>query len=119
MKLRFFGPALGPHATLQVKRFKFHRGDEANMCKAWEIRMVKAWGLMHNIHEKGAPHHWIPDDIFRRYEEYWRSPEYQAMRRANKANRASSTGGSLHTGGSTIYPAAAKKMATEIGRDPT
>ncbi|MED6155910.1 hypothetical protein PIB30_009973 [Stylosanthes scabra] len=33
-----------------------------------------------------------------RYEEYWRSPEYQVMRRANKANRASRTGGSLHMG---------------------
>ncbi|MED6134731.1 hypothetical protein PIB30_039733 [Stylosanthes scabra] len=41
------------------------------------------------------------------------------MRRANKTNRASSTGGSLHTGGSITYPATAKKMAIELGRPPT
>ncbi|MED6184622.1 hypothetical protein PIB30_049200 [Stylosanthes scabra] len=33
------------------------------------------------------------------------------MRRANKANRASGTGGSLHTGGSITYPSTAKKMS--------
>ncbi|MED6149659.1 hypothetical protein PIB30_064672 [Stylosanthes scabra] len=93
------------------KRFRFHRGDEANMRKAWESRAAKRhWGLMHNIREKGAPHDWIPDDIFARYEAFWRSPEYQVMRRANKTNRASSTGGSLHTGGLITYPAIAKKM---------
>ncbi|MED6149750.1 hypothetical protein PIB30_065575 [Stylosanthes scabra] len=41
------------------------------------------------------------------------------MRRANKTNCASSTGGSLHTGGSITYPATAKKMAIELGRPPT
>ncbi|MED6221600.1 hypothetical protein PIB30_056353 [Stylosanthes scabra] len=46
-------------------------------------------------------------------------PEYQAMWRANKANHASSTGGSLHTGGLITYPATAKKMAIELGREPT
>ncbi|MED6160560.1 hypothetical protein PIB30_052499 [Stylosanthes scabra] len=49
------------------KRFRFRRGDEANMHKAWEIRTAKCHrGMIHNICEKGAPHHWIPDDIFRR-----------------------------------------------------
>ncbi|MED6125212.1 hypothetical protein PIB30_066524 [Stylosanthes scabra] len=76
------------------KRFRFRRGDEANMRKAWETRAAKRHrGIMHNIREKGAPHDWIPDDIFARYEAFWRSPEYRAMRRANKTNRASSTGG--------------------------
>ncbi|MED6169601.1 hypothetical protein PIB30_022670 [Stylosanthes scabra] len=59
------------------KRFRFRRGDEANMRKAWESRAAKRHrGLMHNIREKGAPHDWIPDDIFARYEAFWRSPEY-------------------------------------------
>ncbi|MED6148002.1 hypothetical protein PIB30_049107 [Stylosanthes scabra] len=86
----------------RAKRFRFLQGDEANMCKVWEARAAKRHrGLMHNISEKGGPHHWIPDDIFKRYVDFWASPEYQAIRRANKSNRASSmgsTGGSLHTG---------------------
>ncbi|MED6207157.1 hypothetical protein PIB30_033257 [Stylosanthes scabra] len=100
--------------------FWFARGNEANIRKAWEIRAAKRHrGMMHNIREKGAPHHWIPDDIFRRYVDYWASADFQARRRANKSNRASITGGSLHTGGSTTYPATAKKMATELGRVPS
>ncbi|MED6225960.1 hypothetical protein PIB30_098634, partial [Stylosanthes scabra] len=102
------------------KRFRFARGDEANIRQAWEIMAAKRhWGMMHNIREKGAPHHWIPDDIFRRYVDYWASADYQAMWRANKSNRASSTGGSLYTGGSITYPATAKKMAAELGRVPS
>ncbi|MED6196332.1 hypothetical protein PIB30_046507 [Stylosanthes scabra] len=90
------------------------------MHKACEIRAAKHHrGLMHNIREKGAPHYWIPDDIFKQYEAIWRASEYQAMRRANKPNRASSTSESLRTGGSITYPAIAKKMVTEIGRART
>ncbi|MED6223060.1 hypothetical protein PIB30_070355, partial [Stylosanthes scabra] len=37
----------------------------------------------------------------------------------NKANRASSTGGSLHTEGSISYPATAEKMLEELGRTPS
>ncbi|MED6160836.1 hypothetical protein PIB30_055037 [Stylosanthes scabra] len=76
-----------------------------------------------HILEKGAPYHLIPDDIFKRYVDFWASPGYQAMQRANKSNHASNTGGSLHTGGpgggSITYPATAKKMAAEIGRVPS
>ncbi|MED6211095.1 hypothetical protein PIB30_070262 [Stylosanthes scabra] len=102
------------------RRFRFARGNEANIRKAWEIRAAKRHrGMMHNIREKGAPHHWIPDDIFRCYVDYWASADFQARGRANKSNHASITGGSLHTGGSTTYPATAKKMATELGRVPS
>ncbi|MED6152348.1 hypothetical protein PIB30_091089 [Stylosanthes scabra] len=69
-----------------IKEIQVPRGDEANMRKDWEIRAAKRHRrLMHNIR--------------RRYVDFLASPEYQAMRRANKANRACSTGGSLHTGG--------------------
>ncbi|MED6183990.1 hypothetical protein PIB30_043021 [Stylosanthes scabra] len=104
-----------------LKRFRFARGDEANIRKAWEIMAAKRHrGMMHNIREKGAPHHWISDGIFRRYLDFWASADYQAMRRANKSNRASSTSGSLHTrGGSITYPAIAKKMSEVILRTHT
>ncbi|MED6159552.1 hypothetical protein PIB30_043264 [Stylosanthes scabra] len=94
----------------RILRSSFLQGDEANMRKAWEARAAKRHrGLIHNIREKGAPHHWIPDDIWKWYVDFWASPEYQAMRRANKSNRASSTGGSLHTEGSITYPATRRR----------
>ncbi|MED6149818.1 hypothetical protein PIB30_066268 [Stylosanthes scabra] len=42
-----------------------------------------------------------------------------ALKRTNKANRASSADGSLHTGGSITYPATAEKMLEELGCTPT
>ncbi|MED6115595.1 hypothetical protein PIB30_092153 [Stylosanthes scabra] len=102
-------------------RFRFARGDEANIRKAWEIRAAKRHrGMMHNIREKGAPHHWIPDDIFRRYVDYWASVDFQAKRRANKSNRASIIGGSLHTGGRPLtLPLQRRWFATELGSVPS
>ncbi|MED6138536.1 hypothetical protein PIB30_075095 [Stylosanthes scabra] len=76
-------------------RIRFRKGEEANMRAAWEVRAAKRHrGLMHGI-------------------------QYQAIQRTNKTNCSSSTGGSLHTGGSTTYPATKKNMTKEIGHGPT
>ncbi|MED6188087.1 hypothetical protein PIB30_082646 [Stylosanthes scabra] len=69
--------------------------------------------LFYGIREKGYPSDWIPDDIFKQLKEYWASDEYMDLKRTNKANRASSPGGSLYTGGSIAYP------LEELGRTPT
>ncbi|MED6122483.1 hypothetical protein PIB30_040213 [Stylosanthes scabra] len=69
--------------------------------------------------KKGYPSDWIPDDIFKQLKEYWASDEYMALKRTNKANRSSSAGGSLHTGGSITYTATTEKMLEELGRTPT
>ncbi|MED6151258.1 hypothetical protein PIB30_080806 [Stylosanthes scabra] len=83
------------------------------MRNAWLARAAKRLReLFHGISEKGYPLDWIPDDIFKQLKEYWASDEYMALKRTNKANRASSAGGSLHTGGSITYPAT-------LGRTPT
>ncbi|MED6122533.1 hypothetical protein PIB30_040607 [Stylosanthes scabra] len=57
--------------------------------------------LMHEIRNKGAPHGWIRDDLWDRLVEFWRQEDFKKLKQVNKRNRASSTGGSLHTGGST------------------
>ncbi|MED6127344.1 hypothetical protein PIB30_087260, partial [Stylosanthes scabra] len=78
---------------------------------AWLARAAKRLReLFHSIREKGYPSDWIPDDIFKQLKEYWASNEYLALKRTNKSNRASSAGGSLHTGGSITYSATAEKM---------
>ncbi|MED6140084.1 hypothetical protein PIB30_089803 [Stylosanthes scabra] len=90
------------------------------MHDAWLARAAKRLReLFHGIHEKGYPSNWIPDDIFKQLKKYWASDEYMALKRTNKANRASSAGGSLHTGGSITYPATAKKILEELGHTPT
>ncbi|MED6151151.1 hypothetical protein PIB30_079560 [Stylosanthes scabra] len=46
-------------------------------------------------------------------------PRDSKLKEVNKQNRASSTGGSLHTGGSTMYEATRDSMTAELGRTPT
>ncbi|MED6227278.1 hypothetical protein PIB30_112025 [Stylosanthes scabra] len=45
--------------------------------------------------------------------------DFKKLKEVNKQNRASSTGGSLHTGGSTTYEATRERMTLELGRTPT
>ncbi|MED6202376.1 hypothetical protein PIB30_104695 [Stylosanthes scabra] len=102
------------------KAFRFRKGESEKMRDAWLARAAKRLReLFHGIREKGYPSDWIPDDIFKQLKEYWASDEYLALKRMNKANRASSAGGSLHTGGSITYPATAEKMLEELERTPT
>ncbi|MED6192560.1 hypothetical protein PIB30_011356 [Stylosanthes scabra] len=102
------------------KAFRFRKAEADMMRDTFLARASKRLReLFHGIREKGYPSHWIPDDIFKRLKEYWASPEYQAMKRTNKANRASVTGGSLHTEGSITYPATTENMSQKLGRTPT
>ncbi|MED6106985.1 hypothetical protein PIB30_009833 [Stylosanthes scabra] len=74
---------------------------------------------MHGIRNKGAPHPWIRQDLWDRLVEFWRQEDFKKLKQVNKRNRASSTGGSLHTRGSTTYEATREMMALELGRTPT
>ncbi|MED6227169.1 hypothetical protein PIB30_110867 [Stylosanthes scabra] len=75
--------------------------------------------IMHGIRTKGAPHGWIREDLWARLVEFWQQEDFKKLKQVNKRNRASSTGGSLHTGGSTTYEATRERMAVELGRTPT
>ncbi|MED6127523.1 hypothetical protein PIB30_088814 [Stylosanthes scabra] len=66
--------------------------------------------LFHEIRSKGAPHPWIRDDLWDQLVEFWRQEDFKKLKEVNKQNRASSTGGSLHTGGSTTYEATRDRM---------
>ncbi|MED6218072.1 hypothetical protein PIB30_023607 [Stylosanthes scabra] len=102
------------------KVFRFRKGEADKMRNAWLARASKRLReLFHGIREKGYPSYWIPDDIFKRLKEYWASNEYQALKRTNKANRASVIGGSLHIRGSVTYSATAENMSQELGRTTT
>ncbi|MED6139373.1 hypothetical protein PIB30_083231 [Stylosanthes scabra] len=103
-----------------LKAFRFQKGESEKMRDAWLARAAKRLReLFHGIREKGYPSDWIPDDIFKQLKEYWASDEYMALKRTNKANRASSAGGSLHTGGSITYLATAEKMSEVFTRTHT
>ncbi|MED6160098.1 hypothetical protein PIB30_048223 [Stylosanthes scabra] len=57
--------------------------------------------------------------ISHNYGALWRQEDYKKLKQTNKKNRASETGRSLHTGGSTTYEAKRERMALELGRPPT
>ncbi|MED6126336.1 hypothetical protein PIB30_077502, partial [Stylosanthes scabra] len=46
----------------------------------------------------GTPHGWIREDLWARLVEFWQQEDFKKLKQVNKRNRASSTGGSLHTG---------------------
>ncbi|MED6151800.1 hypothetical protein PIB30_085882, partial [Stylosanthes scabra] len=75
--------------------------------------------LFHEIRKKGAPHGWIPEDIFARLVEFWRQDDFKKLQQTNTKSRASETGESMHTGGSTTYLATRERMFIEMGRTPS
>ncbi|MED6221201.1 hypothetical protein PIB30_052217 [Stylosanthes scabra] len=83
------------------------RWDGGNwIYESWRMRAAKRLReIMHGIRNKGAPHGWIRQDLWDRLVEFWRQEDFKKLKQVNKKNRASSTGGSLHTGGSTMYEA--------------
>ncbi|MED6154700.1 hypothetical protein PIB30_115254 [Stylosanthes scabra] len=68
--------------------------------------------IMHGIRNKGAPHGWIREDLWARLVEFWQQEDFKKLKQVNKRNQASSTGRSLHTGGSTTYEATRERMVS-------
>ncbi|MED6186909.1 hypothetical protein PIB30_071244 [Stylosanthes scabra] len=63
---------------------------------------------------------WVFYNYYREFlVEFWRQEDFKKLKEVNKQNRASSTGGSLHTGGSTTYEATRDRMTVELGCTPT
>ncbi|MED6174479.1 hypothetical protein PIB30_069376 [Stylosanthes scabra] len=100
--------------------FGLQQGYEFKIYESWRMRPSKRLReLMHEIRNKGAPHGWIRDDLWDRLVEFWRQEDFKKLKQVNKRNRASSTSGSLQTGGSTTYEATRERMTVELGRTPT
>ncbi|MED6220036.1 hypothetical protein PIB30_041207 [Stylosanthes scabra] len=52
--------------------FRLQRGYELKIYESWQQRASKRLReLFHEIRKKGAPHGWIPEDIFGRLVEFW------------------------------------------------
>ncbi|MED6178738.1 hypothetical protein PIB30_110467, partial [Stylosanthes scabra] len=99
--------------------FRLQRGYEHRIYESWRMRASKRLReIMHGIRNKGAPHGWIREDLWARLVEFWQQEDFKKLKQVNKRNRASSTGGSLHTGGSTTYEATRERMAVELGHTP-
>ncbi|MED6193593.1 hypothetical protein PIB30_021069 [Stylosanthes scabra] len=100
--------------------FRLQRGYEFAIYESWRMRAAKTLReMMHEIHNKGAPHGWIREDPWDRLLEFWRQKDFKKLKQTNKRNQASETGGSRHTGGSTTYEATRERMVLELGRTPT
>ncbi|MED6166974.1 hypothetical protein PIB30_114674, partial [Stylosanthes scabra] len=93
--------------------FRLQRGYEHRIYESWQMRAAKRLReIMHGIRTKGAPHGWIREDLWARLVEFWQQEDFKKLKQVNKRNRASSTGGSLHTGGSTTYEATRERMVS-------
>ncbi|MED6220780.1 hypothetical protein PIB30_048182 [Stylosanthes scabra] len=102
-----------------VPRAKPSRGYEGRIYSSWWQRAAKRLrDLFHEIRNKGAPHPWIRDDLWDQLVEFWRQEDFKKLKEVNKQNRASSTGGSLHTGGSTTYEATRERMDVDTASAP-
>ena len=51
---------------------------------------------------------WIGEDSWRGLTTYWDSPEFQRLSAQNKANRASTKGGAVHTSGRIAHSEVAR-----------
>ncbi|XP_075095246.1 uncharacterized protein LOC142173538 [Nicotiana tabacum] len=60
---------------------------------------------------------WLKKDVWDKLLEKWNTAEWKAKSEQAKANRASSKGGSLHTGGSITFAAHKLRLENERGRD--
>uniref|UniRef100_A0A1S3XV24 Transposase, Ptta/En/Spm, plant n=1 Tax=Nicotiana tabacum TaxID=4097 RepID=A0A1S3XV24_TOBAC len=60
---------------------------------------------------------WLRKDVWDKHLEKWNTTEWKADSEQLKANRASSKGGSLHTGGSISFVAHKLRLEKERGRD--
>ncbi|MED6111724.1 hypothetical protein PIB30_054953 [Stylosanthes scabra] len=51
--------------------FRLQRGYEYAIYQSWQMRSAKRLReIMHDIHNMGAPHGWIRDDLWKRLEEF-------------------------------------------------
>ncbi|MED6149896.1 hypothetical protein PIB30_067047 [Stylosanthes scabra] len=56
------------------------RGYELKIYESWRQRAAKRLQeLFHEIWKKGAPHGWIPEDIFARLVEFWRQEDFKRL----------------------------------------
>ncbi|MED6136295.1 hypothetical protein PIB30_054732 [Stylosanthes scabra] len=100
--------------------FRLQGGYEFKIYESWRQRAAKRLReLFHEIRKKRAPHGWINADIFDQLVEFWHQEDFKRLQWTNTKNQASKIGGSMHTGGSTTYPATRERMVLEIGRTPS
>ncbi|MED6127796.1 hypothetical protein PIB30_091572 [Stylosanthes scabra] len=85
----------------------------------WRRAAKRLRELFYEIRKKGAPHGWIPENIFGRLVEFWWQEDFKRLQQTNTKNQTSETGGSMHTGESTHYPATRERMSLEMGQTPS
>ncbi|XP_065870446.1 uncharacterized protein [Euphorbia lathyris] len=116
----------------ETKEFYF---QEFKKCFFWDQAidpMVKhAWhkkaamrysDLLSETKSKGVRPAFIPHDVWKRWLELWSDPAYVRMSQQNKLNRRKGEdgpAGACHTGGSVPHLEHRKRLAEQLGRDPT
>ncbi|XP_028785138.1 uncharacterized protein LOC114741041 [Neltuma alba] len=75
--------------------------------------------VRHDLYQKQVRAKWIPRPVMNELERIWASEDYKAKCEIAKVNRASTTGGTQHKGGSIPNTEHKRRLALELGRDPS
>ncbi|XP_052177618.1 uncharacterized protein LOC127791679 [Diospyros lotus] len=73
---------------------------------------------LHRIRNGEDEAMWMDPDVRKALDAKWAEESNKKIATQNKKNRASETGGSLHTGGSIPFSLTRRRLATELNREP-
>ncbi|XP_028774195.1 uncharacterized protein LOC114731223 [Neltuma alba] len=107
-----------------AKQFKWLPQHEVAIRRNWNLKCAEIIRhTMHNVRKdlflKQMRPNWIPPNVMDDLEEIWTSENYKSKYNTAKVNRASSTGGTQHKGGSIPNTEHRRRLALQLGRNPT
>ncbi|XP_028760182.1 uncharacterized protein LOC114718904 [Neltuma alba] len=115
---------IDPSDNRMWKQFKWLPQHEVAIRRNWNLKCIEILRhTMHNVQKdmflKQMRPNWIPPNVMDDLEEIWTLENYKSKCNTAKVNRASSTGGTQHKGGSIPNTEHRRRLALQLGRNPT
>ncbi|XP_065867548.1 uncharacterized protein [Euphorbia lathyris] len=105
------------------KQFFWDQAIDTMVKHAWKKKAAKRYSdMLSEIRNKGVRPAFLSEGVWKRWLEVWSDPEYVRMSQQKKLNRRKGEDGpaaACHTGGSVPHLKHRKRLAEQLGRDPT
>ncbi|WCJ18490.1 DNA-binding bromodomain-containing protein [Euphorbia peplus] len=105
------------------KNFFWDQAIDPLVKHAWHKKAALRYSdLLSETRRKGVRPAFIPEGVWKRWLELWSDPSYVRISQQNKLNRRKGEdgpAGPVHTGGSVPHLEHRKRLAEQLGRDPT